>query len=86
MQIKEIPSEMRLRLPGHLQHALELRSQLRGSSIYKCILEMVGFYHSQFEMVFPPLNSPLLIYKHVRDLGLPSKYYVCANFQLPLLT
>jgi RNA polymerase I-specific transcription initiation factor RRN7 len=67
---------MRLHLPGPLQHALELRSQLKGSSIYNSVLEMVEFYNLQFEMVFPALNSPLLIYKHMKDLGLPSKFKV----------
>lgn len=73
--IKEIPKDMRLRLPGQFQHALELRTQLKGSSIYNSVLEMVEFYNIQFEMVFPPLNFPLLIYKHMTDLGLPIEIY-----------
>ena len=64
-----------MRLPAHFHSALEIRSPLKGTSIYGAILEMVEFYHIHFEMVFPPLNSPLLIFKHVRDLGLPSKIY-----------
>lgn len=74
-QIKEIPKEMRSRLPAHFHLALETRGLLKGSSIYTTVLERVEFYHLQFEMVFPPLNAPLLIFKHVRDLGLPSTFF-----------
>lgn len=65
---------MRTRLPPYYYAALEIRAQLRGSSLYRTVLQLVEFYNTQFEMVFPPLNAPLLIFKHVRDLGLPGKY------------
>ena len=64
---------MRLHLPGTSQQALDLRSQIKGSSVYNSVLEMIEFYNLQFEMIFPPLNTPGLIYKHMRDLGLPRK-------------
>jgi RNA polymerase I-specific transcription initiation factor RRN7 len=73
VQIKEIPKEMRTRLPPYYYAALEIRAQLRGSSLYRTVLQLVEFFNVQFEMVFPPLNAPLLIFKHIRDLGLPRK-------------
>ena len=65
---------MRSKLPGHFYSALEIRAPLKEASLYKTVLELVEFYHLQFEMVFPPLNYPLLLFKHIRDLGLPGKF------------
>jgi RNA polymerase I-specific transcription initiation factor RRN7 len=68
---------MRVKLPGSYQGALEIRTPLKGSSLYRTASELIGFYHAQFEMVFPPLNCPLLIYIHIRDLGLPGMFKKC---------
>jgi RNA polymerase I-specific transcription initiation factor RRN7 len=68
---------MRVKLPGSYHGALEIRAPLKGSSLHRTVSELIGFYHAQFEMVFPPLNSPLLIYVHIRDLGLPGTFKKC---------
>lgn len=64
---------MRSRLPGPLLSALEIREPLRGTALHSTVSKLVQFYHLQFEMVFPPLNFPLMIFKHMKNLGLPSK-------------
>ena len=63
---------MRSKLPAHFHSALEIRAPLKGSAIYSAVLNLVGFYHLHFEMIFPALNAPLLLIMHMRDLGLPS--------------
>ncbi|TAQ91213.1 hypothetical protein B7494_g399 [Chlorociboria aeruginascens] len=73
--IKEIPKEMRAHLPPHYHSAFEMRTILKGFSLHKAVLLMQEFYHANFEMVFPPLNVPLLLFKHVRDLALPVEIY-----------
>lgn len=60
-------------MPPHYHAALQVRAPLKEATLYGTVLELVDFYHAQFEMIFPPLNSSLLLFKHVRDLGLPSK-------------
>jgi len=64
---------MRAKLPPHFHAALELKTPLKGEVIYGKVKGLVEFFFSQFEMIFPPLNVSLLLYKHVRDLGLPGK-------------
>jgi RNA polymerase I-specific transcription initiation factor RRN7 len=64
---------MRAKLPAHFHSALEIRAPPKGSSIYSAIQDLVEFYHLHFEMIFPGLNTPLLLIKHIRVLGLPSK-------------
>jgi RNA polymerase I-specific transcription initiation factor RRN7 len=65
---------MRVRLPSHFHAALEIRATLKPSAIQGAVLELVEFYNFHFGMVFPSLNAPLLIFRHVRDLGLPSMF------------
>jgi RNA polymerase I-specific transcription initiation factor RRN7 len=60
-------------MPAHFHSALEIRAPLKGVSIYSAVMELVEFYHLHFEMIFPPLNSPLLLFKHMKELALPSK-------------
>ena len=64
---------MKRRLPGHFHAALEIHAPLKGSRIYSTVLELIEFYNIQINMVFPALNAPLLIERHIRELGLPSK-------------
>ncbi|KAH8804812.1 RNA polymerase I-specific transcription initiation factor-like protein rrn7 [Xylogone sp. PMI_703] len=75
--IKEIPKEMRLHLPSHYHASLEVRSNMKGEDLQATTLEVVKFFNHHFEMEFPPLNTPLLIFRHIRDLGLPVEIY-CA--------
>lgn len=73
---------MRIKLPGYFHAALEMKSVLRGSRLYKVVFELIGFYGLQYEMVCPPLNAPLVLFKHVRDLGLPGKDSTMYIFKL----
>lgn len=65
---------MRTRLPGHYYRALEIHGILSGHRLHQTVLDMVSFYNFNFGMVFPPLNHKLLLYKHIRDLGLPGMF------------
>lgn len=67
---------MRSKLPGHFHSALKMKSVLKGSTLYGAVMNLIEFYAMQVEMVCPPLNAPLLLFKHVRDLGLPGKFEV----------
>jgi RNA polymerase I-specific transcription initiation factor RRN7 len=68
--------EMRLKLPGHFHSALEIRAPLGGAALHRTVLEQVEFYNLHFEMVFPQLNYPLLLFKHMRDLGVPGQFLI----------
>jgi len=74
---------MRSRLPGHFYSALEIRAPLKGAALYGTVLELVEFYNLHFGMVSPPLNSPLLIFKHIRDLGLPGMSLSTGSAAIP---
>lgn len=55
--------------------AFDIRAPLKGEVLHNSVLELVEFYNTQLNMIFPPVNYPLIMYKHIRDLGLPSKFF-----------
>lgn len=75
-QITALPKDMRLRLPQHLTTSFEIRAPLKGDSLNRSVLQLVRFFAKEFELVVPPINAPVLLYKHVRDLALPGRHYV----------
>ncbi|KAM0134144.1 hypothetical protein ACHAO1_005832 [Botrytis cinerea] len=83
--IKEIPKDMRSRLPGHYFRALEIHGILNGHRLHQTVLDMVSFFNFNFEMVFPPINHKLLLYKSVRDLGLTVDIYMAVNHLAEIL-
>ena len=50
---------------------LYLQSPLGLDHLRKTIHNLSLFYTHHFQLVFPPLNAPLLLYKQIRNLSLP---------------
>ena len=74
---------MRAKLPPHFHSAFEIRTRLKGISLHMATLSLIEFYHAEFEMIFPELNHPLILFKNIKYLGLPSMSSIlretCAN-------
>jgi RNA polymerase I-specific transcription initiation factor RRN7 len=69
-----LPSEMTARLPGSYQRALKVKNaSFRGGELHQAVLELALDYHINYEMTFPPLNTPLLLLQYLRELALPGK-------------
>ena len=51
---------------------MDLQSPLEPDHLRKTIHNLSLFYTHHFTLVFPPLNAPLLLYKQIRNLSLPS--------------
>lgn len=69
-----LPKEMSERLPGSYQRALLVRNaSLQGGELHEAILELVLEYHLNYDMAFPAVNMPLLLFHYVRELALPGK-------------
>lgn len=54
------------------QLTLYMQSPLEPDNLRKAIHNLSLFYTHHFALVFPPLNVPLLLYKQIRKLSLPS--------------
>lgn len=73
LQIRDIPADMKSHLPPKYYSALETRSSLRRGRLQQCIGEMIQNFTTNFNILFPPLNTPLIIFQFVKELCLPCK-------------
>lgn len=79
-QITEIPFKMRDRLPPQYQKILRGRlSSLTGGELHTTVTDLVMGYRKNYDMMFPPLNTPLLLSRYLRELALP-----CESHQLKI--
>lgn len=69
-----LPKEMTDRLPGSYHRALIVKhASLQGGELHQAVLELVLEYHLNYDMVFPPLNTPLQLFHYLRELALPGE-------------
>ncbi|KFY52744.1 hypothetical protein V496_08235 [Pseudogymnoascus sp. VKM F-4515 (FW-2607)] len=73
--IRDIPADMKSHLPPKYYSALETRSSLRRGRLQQCIGEMIQNFTTNFNILFPPLNTPLIIFRFVKELCLPLEIY-----------
>lgn len=82
-----LPGEMTARLPGSYHRALKVKNtSFRGGELHQAVLELVLDYHLNYEMVFPPLNTPLLLLHYLRELALPGKFTASCDASGRVLT
>ena len=65
-------------LPAHYLAALSPRSVLSTDRLQNRVLNTIIQFKMKYEIQFPPLNSTLLMFKHVKNLLLPLEIYACA--------
>lgn len=73
--IKEIPREMKDRLPGQYHHQLDPQFQLTAKKLHHAVTATFLLYQKEFSMMFPPLNIPLQLFRCVEELALPIEVY-----------
>jgi RNA polymerase I-specific transcription initiation factor RRN7 len=81
IQLREVPKEMRTRLPAYYVAALESRSVPPGDRLHNVVLELIISFKQRFDFGFPALNAPLLMFKHVRELCLPRESQFQSNLK-----
>jgi len=76
---KEVPGNLRERLPGEFQVLLEPQTILRASSLHHRILELGVLLNAEFGMVMPAVNHPLILYRWMQALALPIEVYAATQ-------
>jgi RNA polymerase I-specific transcription initiation factor RRN7 len=76
---KEVPDNLRERLPGEFQVLLEPQTILRASSLHQRILQFGTLLSTEFGMVIPAVNHPLLLYRWMQHLALPIEVYAATQ-------
>lgn len=95
--VKHVPREMRDKLPSQYVSLLEPRVScvrryldmdtkswqglLKAEHLHKTVQDLILFYHRKFDMLFPPINWPVILFHYVRRLALPS-----TNMSNPLIS
>ncbi|KAL4891631.1 hypothetical protein BDV59DRAFT_181367 [Aspergillus ambiguus] len=69
--IKLIPREMRDKLPQEYLALIETTALLKAEHLHKAVFELLLLYNKRFDIKFPPLNVPALLYNYIRRLALP---------------
>jgi RNA polymerase I-specific transcription initiation factor RRN7 len=64
---------MKSKLPAGYHTALDTTLPLRPGDLQKSVIKLATMFNQDFGMELPPLNVPLLIFKYVKELGLPRK-------------
>ena len=76
---KEVPGNLRERLPGEFQVLLEPQTILRASSLHHRALELAALLNAEFGMVVPAVNHPLILYRWMQALTLPIEVYAATQ-------
>ncbi|TID26905.1 RNA polymerase I-specific transcription initiation factor Rrn7 [Venturia nashicola] len=84
--IKEIPREMKDRLPGQYHYQLDPQSQLTAKKLHHAVTATFLFYQKDFSMKFPPLNVPLQLFRCIEELALPIEVYPAVQRLASLLS
>ncbi|KAL1854658.1 hypothetical protein Plec18170_004749 [Paecilomyces lecythidis] len=77
--VREIPREMRDRLPQEYIGALDTTRLLKAEHLHRIVLELALLYNRRFGVALPPLNSPLILFNHIKQLSLPIEIYPIVN-------
>jgi RNA polymerase I-specific transcription initiation factor RRN7 len=73
--LKEVPKDMLIRLPGQFHPFLTAQSVLDPNTFHHAVTTTFLLYQKDVEMVFPPLNIPLYLFRAMKELALPIEVY-----------
>ncbi|KAJ5601312.1 pol I core factor CF [Penicillium lagena] len=73
--VREIPREMRDKFPPEYLSLLEVSKLPKAGHFQRAFFELQLFYERRFGVVIPPLNSPLILYRHIKRLAVPVEVY-----------
>lgn len=76
--IRFIPPAMKENLPGHYRAELFPSPLLSYRKFYRSITDLKVSLRREYGITWPKLNTPLLLFRALRDLGLPLEVYSAA--------
>ncbi|KAJ5315154.1 hypothetical protein N7476_005461 [Penicillium atrosanguineum] len=73
--VRSVPRDMRDKLPPELISLIDLVHLPKAEQIHTGCRDLVIYYQRRFEIALPPLNSPLILYRHIKRLAIPIDVY-----------
>lgn len=83
--IRFVPAIIREKLPAEYSLMLDTTSPLERDQIGTAVNNLDFYYRHHFAINLPPLNAPLLLYKYIRELALPSNLFQTVQHMAALL-
>ena len=84
--IRFVPAIIKEKLPPEYSLILDTTSALEPDQIGKAVRNLGLFYRHHFAINLPPLNAPLLLFKHIKDLALPTILFPVVRHMAALLS
>ncbi|KAI9663063.1 MAG: Pol I core factor CF [Bathelium mastoideum] len=80
-----IPEDMRTPLDPLHAELFETRVILRVGHLQSAVVNLSRAYHQEYQMHFPPINLPILLYRYIKQLALPLEIYPCVRNLAPVI-
>ncbi|KAF2870713.1 hypothetical protein BDV95DRAFT_574423 [Massariosphaeria phaeospora] len=77
--IKRVPLSMRDRLPANYHAVLDPNSLLKLNRFYSTLADLQASLQKEYGIIWPPLNSPLLRFRYIKELALPLEIYAATD-------
>ncbi|CAI7655082.1 unnamed protein product [Penicillium manginii] len=76
---RSIPLEMSEKLPPEFVAMLEINNMPKPERMHRGFIELGAFYSRRFGITLPPLNAPLVLYRHIKRMAVPIDIYETAK-------
>ncbi|KAJ5654485.1 hypothetical protein N7490_001488 [Penicillium lividum] len=73
--LKAVPREIKNQLPPEFQAILTVRKMPKVEVLHRALRDMALLYQRRFGIVLPPMNSPIILYRHIKRLAVPIDVY-----------
>ncbi|KAF3394686.1 RNA polymerase I-specific transcription initiation factor rrn7 [Penicillium rolfsii] len=82
---KSIPHEMKTKLPPEFLARLDVHQLPKSETFHRAFVDLMMHYQQRFGISLPPLNSTLILYRHIKRLAIPIDIYEAVTFLKGLL-
>ncbi|KAJ5183312.1 hypothetical protein N7492_000928 [Penicillium capsulatum] len=73
--MRSLPAEMKNKLPPEFVARLDVNRLPKIENLHRGFLNIALYYQQRFGIILPPLNSTLVLYRHIKRLAIPIDVY-----------
>ncbi|KAJ5106465.1 Pol I core factor CF [Penicillium angulare] len=77
--LRYVPEQIKNRLPPEFKVILSIKKIPKIHYMHLAVRDNAVFYQRKFGIELPPLNAPLILYRHIKRLGVPIDVYEIAK-------
>ncbi|KAJ5929098.1 RNA polymerase I-specific transcription initiation factor Rrn7 [Penicillium verhagenii] len=73
--LRVVPLEIKRQLPPEFTKILTVKKVPKLEVLHRALRDMALLYQRDFGIVLPPMNSPIILYRHIKRLAVPVDVY-----------